>query len=175
MPLVGPLLVPANPCMSSSCHGNPRVRNAFDPTKYTTVHKFGAGVVAEIPSFEVESPIYTGERVANYTKGAEIQVKVKNNAGHQGGPHSFHICEASYKKDPTQECLDSNPLEFVKTGLFEDDLFNNVDEQIRNIKTYTVRLPEDLTCDHCVIQWKWIAKATNQLYHSCADVRIRNV
>lgn len=46
-------------------------------------------------------------------------------AGHQGGPHSFHICPASYKHDPTQECLDNNPLPF-EDGRLEGDLNDSV-------------------------------------------------
>ena len=42
---------------------------------------------------------------------------------HGGGPHSFHICPASYKNDPTQDCLDGHRLEF-ENGEFEVDLKN---------------------------------------------------
>ena len=93
-----------------------------------------------IQSYETASPIYTGAIVANYTEGATIQVEIQTLGPHNGGPHSFHICEASYNQDPTQECLDSNPLKFVNTGLFSDDLFDNVDEEINGrFRTYTVK------------------------------------
>lgn len=52
----------------------------------------------------------------------------QHQAVHGGGPHSFHICEASYKKDPTQSCLDANPLRFEATGLTEQII--NPDEVV---------------------------------------------
>ena len=46
------------------------------PDVITKVVKGGPGITAYIPSFEVQSPIYTGMSVANYTKGALIDVTI---------------------------------------------------------------------------------------------------
>ena len=47
-----------------------------NPYVITEVWKNGPGILAHIPSFEVQSPIYTGKSVATYKKGAVIDVQI---------------------------------------------------------------------------------------------------
>lgn len=153
-----------------------------DPSVYTDIVKTQAGKIVSVPSLEVEGPIYRGIPVVNYTQGQVIDIKIWHVAIHGGGPQSFHVCEASYKKDPTQKCLDANPLVFEATGLNEDviDPSNAVLETVPpskfqgNMFNYKVKLPSDLTCEHCVLQWKWTTPIAygRQMYRSCADIRI---
>ena len=67
-------------------------------------------------SFEVNSPGYTGEIVKTYKKDSVIEVTARIPGYHEGGEVSVHICEAGFKNDPTQECLDNNALLFEETG-----------------------------------------------------------
>merc|ERR1712150_25503 len=140
-----------------------------NPYVYTTVYKPAPNKYVSIPSFEVESPIYTGEIVNTYEQGQWIDTVIRAAAPHDFGPHSFHICPASYKKDPTQKCLDNHPLKFENRKT-EVDLIDG-EHDGKNVK-FRVKLPDDLVCDHCVLQWKWWAKKSSQIYHSAADVRV---
>jgi hypothetical protein len=40
-----------------------------------------------------------------------------------------------------------------------------------SIKT-TVVLPQDFTCEHCLLSWRWDSLHTPEIYTNCADIRI---
>lgn len=143
-----------------------------DPTGFTPIYKGASNITAYLPSFEASSPVYLGLSVATYKTGETIDVQVKTPAFHKGGPNSFHICEASYKNDPSQECLDSHPLEFEDGNVEKDLVTAKKVYRGGNTFAYKVKLPANLKCEHCVLQWKWFARNTKQEYHSCADVTI---
>lgn len=79
---------------------------------------------------------------------------------HGGGPSSFRICSADGlgNKDPSQACFDHNVLKYTNNELSRDLLegkqgkgnykFGTPDQ----FYTFYVRLPADLTCEHCVLQ-----------------------
>ena len=74
-------------------------------------------------SYEVDSPRYTGQIVEVYKAGQIIKTQIQVNALHKGGVHAFKVCKASFGQDPTQECLDANPVPFTH-GKFVGDLKN---------------------------------------------------
>ena len=139
-----------------------------EPNKFHQVWKNGPQKFVKLSSYEDNSPIYTGDIVASYNPGQTIDTTIHVGALHKGGVHTFKICRASLGQDPTQECLDANALKF-STGNKVEDLKDGT----KNNYEYKIKLPEGLTCDHCVLQWQWItAGSPGQIYHSCADVRI---
>ena len=85
----------------------------------------------------------------------------KIGAMHGGGPTSFRICSADglVDRDPSQECFDANVLKFTN-GKSERDVLEGVNKALANYKYgkteqlyhFYVRLPQDLTCEHCVLQ-----------------------
>ena len=99
------------------------------------------------------------------------------------GGFEFRVCniDKDPKKDATQSCLDLNLLD-VATGLTRYPI----------ARTYTtvhlnVTLPANLTCDHCVFQWKYITGNSwgtsngksclgcgkeNEEFYGCSDIAI---
>lgn len=89
----------------------------------------------------------TGEIVATYRPGQEIQVSVEVTANH-GGHFKFSVCPGSRDRDPTQQCLDDHVL----TVLQSDSSVFPLTERRTGLHNMTVRLPAGLTCSHCVLQ-----------------------
>merc|ERR1712110_1284248 len=149
-----------------------------DPKKWYNLYKAVVDNLANVTSTEVGSDMYSGKIVETYKQGSTIEVRIHVPAKHKGGPHSFHICESPMGEDPTQECLDANQLEFDNGELereIDDVRVKGARLPPNNtlVPTYLfkIKLPADLKCEHCVLQWKWFARS-NQEYHSCADVKI---
>jgi len=64
------------------------------------------------------------------------------------GWFEFRICNVDgWKGDATNECFEKNVLQTSKNRLRVDVKKDDYGE-----KNYTVLLPPDLTCDHCVFQ-----------------------
>ena len=96
---------------------------------------------------EVGGEFATGQIVATYRSGQEVQVSVEVTANH-GGHFRFSVCPGSRSRDPTQQCLDANPL----TVLQSDSSVFPLTERRTGLHNLTVRLPPGLTCSHCVLQ-----------------------
>ncbi|CAK1555526.1 unnamed protein product [Leptosia nina] len=89
-----------------------------------------------------------GVIVANYTSGQIIDITVEITAFHMGYWY-FKLCpkpEAELK----QTCFDQFPLELENGGFYYFPEYGG---------NFTVkyRLPEDLVCEHCVLQWRYVA------------------
>ncbi|CAH1777246.1 unnamed protein product [Owenia fusiformis] len=118
--------------------------------------------------------------VKNYRKGQTINVRVQITANHKGW-FEFHLCP---NNDPTQritqECLDSNLLTMTNGGTRF-----NLGTRKGNVNI-ALKLPQDLTCSQCVLQWKWnagnnwgtengrgcIGCGRQEQFYGCADVSI---
>lgn len=117
------------------------------------------------------APLFDGTIVATYKAGDVIDVSLNNLANH-GGDHSFRICNADdLSEDPEMDCFDQNVL------LLEDGTKSANRPGSRATRRvpldFKVVLPEDLTCEHCILQWKWVVfRGTQQTYINCADIRI---
>lgn len=86
---------------------------------------------------------------ATYTQGQTITIQLEITVNH-GGWFEFRLCPNNdFTKRVTQECLDKYLLEQTTGGARY-----TLDEG-RGIKTVTLKLPKDLTCSQCVLQWKW--------------------
>lgn len=94
-----------------------------------------------------------GPLVATYEAGQIIQVTIEVTVSHESGTtFRFQLCTPD---QISAECFAAG--EFATA---EFDLMTGT-------HTYEIELPADLTCDPCVLRWKW-----DYGFLSCADVRI---
>jgi len=121
--------------------------------------------------------------VKTYRKGADIDIGIDLSANHQGF-FEFRLCPHNFHNGPeTEECFDKYVLKRADTdqtkyypGPGSGVIFNS-----------TYKLPNDLTCDQCVLQWRYIAGnnwgtcpdgtgrngcGPQEQFRACADVRI---
>ncbi|XP_059162986.1 uncharacterized protein LOC131946310 [Physella acuta] len=119
-----------------------------------------------------------------YKQGDVIDVTVHITANHKGF-FEFRICPVQDPKvEVTQECLDKNLLEKADGNGTRYMLLDGQSNQFFNV---SLRLPADLTCKQCVIQWKyrtgntWDKDETGKFcvgcgpqeeFYNCADVTI---
>lgn len=98
----------------------------------------------------------------------------------QLGSYEFRICSKdNIHGAVTQECLDQNVL-MVKDNTAVNSVFRPryyVTPSIRNMPNHkiTAKIPNGLTCKHCVLQWKFISgkkqqKSTCTFIYSYAQV-----
>lgn len=137
-------------------------------------------------SYEKGGDKYLGKIVRNYTKGSGIDVTVRVTANHLGF-FEFRLCNIDgWETDATQECLNQTLLFIENTGM-QQYVINNETK----ISNYRIGLPKDLTCNHCVLQWKYTTgnswgfdPAKNiscvgcgpvqEQFYGCADISIQD-
>jgi len=119
---------------------------------------------------------------ANYTQGQEIVVKARLTAHHKGWM-SIKLCPTNdFSVRGTQECMDQHPVP-LPDGQLQYDM--TVKHAWYNV---TFVLPPDLTCDLCVLQWRYHAGnnwgvdpdtgkggtglGPQEEFYGCADVSI---
>jgi len=138
-----------------------------------------------VKQFEKGGSMYTGNIVAKYTQGQQIDAVVEITANHYGY-FEFRLCNVDGKAgDATQSCLDQTLLK---------DVNGNTKIFITRGKTgkFTTRLnlPSGFSCNHCVFQWKYNAqnswgtdKITGQScvgcgnqeqFFGCSDISIKS-
>ncbi|CAF2122164.1 unnamed protein product [Rotaria magnacalcarata] len=106
-----------------------------------------------IKLFEKGGAKYTGKIVKTYNQGEQIDVQVKLSANHQGY-FEFRLCNVDNTpdSDATQECLDRYLLTIVNT---DSTKYRDVTKHGSDTITVRVQLPPDVSCHHCVFQWKY--------------------
>ncbi|CAK1555527.1 unnamed protein product [Leptosia nina] len=89
-----------------------------------------------------------GTVVANYASGQILEATVEITAFHKGY-WSFKICPEP-TIETSQRCFDKYPLQLEDGGIFYYPPKGG---------TFTTRyrLPDGLSCDHCILQWRYIA------------------
>lgn len=137
--------------------------------------------------FDMESPrahelggtYGAGVIVDQYTPGSVFTATVEITAYHKGYWY-FNICPNP--QDSHQECFDEFPVELEEGGTL---YYPN-----QGSAKYTVnyRLPAGLVCDHCVLQWRYIAGnnwgvcsngteglgcGNQEQFRACSDISIR--
>ena len=101
----------------------------------------------------------TGTLVRKYLTGSVITIRVELTANHRGY-FEFRLCPVNdLKNDATQECLDRYVLRRVEgreqgEQPHETRLYPGPGNKVFASR-YT--LPPELTCKHCVMQWRYIA------------------
>ncbi|VDH96242.1 Hypothetical predicted protein, partial [Mytilus galloprovincialis] len=118
-----------------------------------------------------------------YRSGQDIPVKIQITANHLGW-HEFRLCvNNNISKKITHRCLDNHLLKTSDTG-FNRTTFS----ASTGIKELTLKLPKDLICSQCVLQWKWRTESVPQPnghgsltnspgsfeeeYYGCSDIAI---
>ena len=66
-----------------------------------------------------------------------------------GGDITIAVADAA-NADPTQATLDQNLLTFVQNGKTFIDMRQGI--RNRQLRTFAVQLPAQLTCEHCLLQ-----------------------
>merc|ERR1711892_1346899 len=109
-----------------------------------------------------------GGRFANglitrqYKPGQDIVVKVDVTANHKGF-FTFKLCSNNdTAQDPRQDCFDKTILRVVPSG--EDRYYLTTFNT--GVFTLKLRLPSDVWCDQCILQWTYTA---GNNWGSCQD------
>ncbi|XP_033324121.2 uncharacterized protein LOC117219248 [Megalopta genalis] len=123
----------------------------------------------------------TGVIVERYNHGETINVNVKLTANHMG-KFTFHMCRLpSPEHLESEDCFNEHPLQLAD-GTYEQEVSQGQYEF-----NVPVRLPEDVTCEQCVIRWTYTAGnnwgecsdgtskvgcGPQETFKNCADVSI---
>ena len=139
---------------------------------------------SQVKQFEKGGKLYTGQIIKEYQQGEIIQVNVEITANHIGF-FEFMICNVDgWQSDATQTCLEQTYLSSSNDGQ------TKIYIQYKSGYIYTkLRLPSHLTCNHCVLQWRYTAGnnwGTDQVtgqsglglgpqeqFYGCSDIRIK--
>ncbi|TRY71022.1 hypothetical protein TCAL_10831 [Tigriopus californicus] len=128
-------------------------------------------------------PYASGIIVEDYKSGQWIDVSVEVTTAHLGY-WEFKICpNDNIQQDPDQDCFDRIGL-LPTSGGSENYPLNTWDERFFHLK---VKLPDNVTCEQCIFQWKWITGNSwgvcedgsealgcgpQETFMGCADVKI---
>lgn len=86
-----------------------------------------------------------------YNQGSNIQVIVNITAAHRGR-FTFAMCNLDQGQE-TEQCFEKYPLKLADgSNTYKLPLPDYPQSHYINLK-----LPRDLTCNHCVLRWQWIA------------------
>ncbi|XP_023944733.1 uncharacterized protein LOC112050657 [Bicyclus anynana] len=104
--------------------------DAPDPKRHELGGEYGSGLI-----------------VATYHSGQVFTAEVEITVHHKGYWY-FKICPDPHSKD--QACFDKYPVYLEKGGKY----FFPPTQGLFKVK---YRLPQGLVCDHCVLQWRYVA------------------
>lgn len=122
-----------------------------------------------------------GVIVRRYAPRDVIVIKVELTASHQGF-FEFRVCDDA--KNTEQECLDKSVLHLE--GRDETRYYPREGNKVYEMK---YRLPDNVECSHCVLQWKYIAGnnwgtcangtgavgcGPQEEFRACADIAIED-
>lgn len=122
-----------------------------------------------------------GVIVRRYAPRDVIVIKVELTANHQGF-FEFRVCDDA--KNTEQECLDKSVLHLE--GRDETRYYPREGNKVYEMK---YRLPDNVECSHCVLQWKYIAGnnwgtcangtgavgcGPQEEFRACADIAIED-
>lgn len=122
-----------------------------------------------------------GVIVRRYAPRDVIVIKVELTANHQGF-FEFKVCDDA--KTTEQECLDKSVLHLE--GRDETRYYPREGNKVYEMK---YRLPDNVECSHCVLQWKYIAGnnwgtcangtgavgcGPQEEFRACADIAIED-
>jgi len=120
-----------------------------------------------------------------YSPGQVIDVDIELSANHQGY-FELSLCPLSDNAEKeSQACFDRYPLNLEGSSSNRFDIPEGTPKKLAF--TYRVKLPDGVTCTHCVIQWIYFARNTwgscnngteavgcgnQETFVNCADVGI---
>ena len=118
-----------------------------------------------------------GGRFANgiitrqYKPGQDIVVKIDVTANHKGY-FTFKLCDNNNtEQDPDQSCFDGRVLRIVPSG--EDRYYLTTFNT--GVFTLKLRLPRDLRCSQCILQWTYTVGVERDLILSSVYFDLRPV
>jgi hypothetical protein len=100
-----------------------------------------------------------GVIVESYKQGSDVNIIVRITANHRGR-FIFDICNVDQQKE-SDECFQRNPVQLTN-GKPEYEV---TDFSTGNFNV-ALRLPANLSCNHCVIRWTYIGA---NLWNWCGD------
>lgn len=134
-------------------------------------------------SHELRGYYGQGEIVRSYRKGSSVLVKAMVTANHMGH-FEFNICDLSSNGQETDGCFQRYPLLDI-SGRRKWYLNSTAPGEY----SVQLKLPDTLVCDHCVLQWTyvagnnwgWCGDGTGRLgcgpqehFRTCSDISIFN-
>lgn len=131
------------------------------------------------PEFVHPGKYATGKILKAYKRGQQIEVKVDLTSNHRG---YFVFTVGKLVQQP----FSSDQLTH-EVLLLDGKKGYDLPSPASKVFTVKLRLPADLTCDHCVLQWKYTAgnnwgcdpdgtcglgHGPNETFINCADIKI---
>jgi len=122
-----------------------------------------------VPSNDAGGKYAKGVIVKKYNSGQTITAKVKITANHFG-PFYFSLC--ANPSQATDSCFAKYPLKVVGSSGSSQAYRYDIPRGGGSVFDVSLKLPEGLSCNHCVFRWHWDAKNTGEKYRNCADISI---
>jgi len=120
--------------------------------------------------------------VKEYKSGDKMKVSVEVTANHKGF-FTFKLCpNNNIHQDPTQECFDKHHL-----NLASGEVNFTVPDEGSKTFEMELELPEELSCDQCILQWTYragnnwgvdpdgtgcVGCGHQEHFRACADIKI---
>lgn len=121
------------------------------------IHNRGRCGVCGDPVQDIPRPNEAGGRYAsgvitrNYKTGDDIDLTADLSANHLGY-FEYRVCPVEDPNVPvTQDCLDKHPVYITETR----DGRYHVKASENGVIFMKGRLPANMSCDHCVLQWRY--------------------
>ncbi|XP_045183781.2 uncharacterized protein LOC123542162 [Mercenaria mercenaria] len=134
--------------------------------------------------------VVNGVITGSYFKGDVMETKVQLTAYHKGW-FEFRLCPlATPDTKVTQECLNQTLLKVAGSNISRVILEDiKVGSTGSGIYTFNLQLPSSITCERCVLQWKYNTGNSNgceskgccigcgkqENFVNCADIKITDV
>lgn len=122
----------------------------------------------------------------HYASGSILETTVELTTTHLGY-FTFRLCpQTSNVREVSQECLNKYLLKVLGKRFNRDKYFIKV-EKSSQVYVVNLRLPRNVTCDRCVLQWTYTTGNTwgscndgsyetgcgpQETFRGCADIRI---
>lgn len=125
----------------------------------------------------------TGAISGVYNQGDVITIKIEVTVNH-GGWFEFRLCPNNNpERKATEDCLNSNLLELTTGGT----QYQLSAARGTGVFPVNLKLPRTLTCNQCVLQWKWKTASNvhcqgstccrgcgqQEWFYGCADISIK--
>jgi len=122
-----------------------------------------------------------------YSVGQVIKISVDLTTNHMGH-FELNICPVmNPAKEVTEECLQQHPVKLVEEDSYQFMITEDIPKS--GEVSYQVRLPPQLTCNQCVLRWKYVTGNTwsvcpngteangcgpQENFINCADIAIHS-
>lgn len=133
---------------------------------------------------ELGGPFGQGAIVKTYKRGATVPITVRITANHRGYFY-FKICNLDADKRESDACFDR-----FKVQISDGSSTYPLPSAAAKDYTLSIKLPSDLVCNHCVLQWTYVAGnnwgwcddgktgalgcGPQEHFRNCADIKITN-